>query len=124
MSDHRAYSQEEWQEIEEKIHNLLIEHRKFLASESGSKVVELDQSRLGRLARIDAIQGQQAMKKQVRNIEREVKALEATLRRMKHVPEDFGYCVDCDECIPFLRVLFRPVTRRCISCAQEHEKQT
>ena len=58
--DIEPYTPQQWQQIKLNIEKRLNEHQHFLAQESGSAVVELDQSRLGRLARIDAIQQQQA----------------------------------------------------------------
>ena len=116
------YTPEQWKAIKSKIEQRLVEHQHFLSQESGSAVVELDQSRLGRLARIDAIQQQQAQKKQVRRIEQEVKALKRALLRLKNVQDEFGYCVECGDEIPFKRLLFRPIARSCIGCAQLLER--
>ena len=103
------------------IRALLKEHRDFVASEQESGIVELDQSRMGRLARIDAIQNQQAVKKQVNRMKREIKALELAEIRMNRAPDDFGYCTDCDLLIPFQRLMARPFERRCVPCTEEHE---
>ena len=112
------------QQIEELracIDTMIHDYRHHVENEQLSKVVELDQSRMGRLARIDAIQSQQAAKKQVNRIKREIKLLENAQARMRAAPEDFGYCTDCDELIPFLRLMMRPFERRCVPCIQERE---
>ena len=119
--DVEPYTPQEWHLLKSKIEQQLMDHKTFLDRESGSAVVELDQSRLGRLARIDAIQQQQAQKKQVRRIEGEVKLLKRALLRLENVQDEFGYCVECGDEIPFKRLLFRPITRLCIECAQKSE---
>ena len=102
---------------------MLQEYRTHVANEQMSQVVELDQSRIGRLARIDAIQSQQAAKKQVNRIKREIKLLENAQARLRGAPHDFGYCTDCDELIPFPRLMMRPFERRCVPCIQESESR-
>jgi DnaK suppressor protein len=119
--DWEEYTEEEKTQLMGSIRALLKEHQDFLASEQESGVVELDQSRMGRLARIDAIQNQQAVKKQVNRIKREIKVLEIAEIRMNRAPENFGYCTDCDVLIPFQRLMARPFERRCVPCVQEHE---
>jgi DnaK suppressor protein len=119
--DWDEYTDEEKVQIKNSILSLLKEHRDFVASEQESGVVELDQSRMGRLARIDAIQNQQAVKKQVNRIKREIKALELAEIRINRAPDDFGYCKDCDALIPFQRLMARPFERRCVPCTQELE---
>ena len=105
------------------IDSMLERYRSHVDSEQMSKVVELDQSRLGRLARIDAIQSQQAAKKQVNRIKREIKLLENARARLRGAPHDFGYCTDCDELIPFPRLMMRPFERRCVPCIEESESR-
>ena len=118
-----TYTEEQRLALQEKIESLLQEHLDFIASEQESQVVELDQARMGRLARIDAIQNQQAAKKQVQRIKKEIKALQKALSQLRRFPEDFGYCVDCEELIPFERLLMIPFETRCVPCAVECEKQ-
>jgi len=122
---------DEWEELTEeecailtkRMRELLEEHRTFLANEKGSSVVELDQARMGRLARIDAIQNQQAAKKQVRRIEKEIQVLVLAEKRISRDPEGFGFCVDCEERIPFQRLLYRPFERRCVPCIQNMDSR-
>ena len=121
MDEWEELSDEECAEVQRRITALLQEHRTFIANEKESSIVELDQSRMGRLARIDAIQNQQAAKKQVRRIEKEIQSLELAERRLTRNPDGFGFCVDCEERIPFQRLLYRPFERRCVPCTQGAE---
>lgn len=118
-----SYTEEQRLALQEKIDNLLQEHRSFLSSEKESEIVELDQSRMGRLARIDMIQNQQAAHKQNHRIKKEIKGLQRASFQLRRFPEDFGYCTDCDEVIPFERLMMIPFESRCVPCAIEGEKK-
>ncbi len=77
--------------------------------------VMLDQTSVGRLSRMDAIQ-QQAMAKatsQKRKVE--IKAIHAALARLEE--GEYGYCEDCGEEIPAKRLELNPTALRCVSCA-------
>ena len=77
--------------------------------------VELDQSSVGRLSRMDAMQ-QQAMAaaQEARRAGRRT-ALEAALRRLGG--EDFGFCEACGAFIGWKRLDLDPTLRRCMGCA-------
>ena len=79
------------------------------------KPVTLDQQSVGRLSRMDAMQGQ-AMAAAVDARRRgRGKAIESALERL--AGEDFGWCDDCGEFIGMKRLDLDPVLTRCISCA-------
>ena len=85
----------------------------------GTAPVELDQARVGRLSRMDAMQ-QQAMSQAVARLaELERQRIQAALNRMKS--GDYGYCVICDEDIAKGRLEFDPSILTCISCAKDTE---
>ena len=121
--DWEELTPQQLEELRVCIGSMLEKYRSHVDNEQMSKVVELDQSRLGRLARIDAIQSQQAAKKQVNRIKREIKLLENAQARLRGAPHDFGYCTDCDELIPFPRLMMRPFERRCVPCIEESESR-
>ena len=121
--DWEELTQEQLEELRICIQTMLRDYRDHVENEQMSQVVELDQSRMGRLARIDAIQSQQAAKKQVNRIKREIKLLEHAQARLRGAPQDFGYCTDCDELIPLPRLMMRPFERRCVPCIQESESR-
>lgn len=80
------------------------------------KPVELDQQSVGRLSRMDAIQGQaMAAAIGVRRVQRSA-ALSAALRRME--AHEFGWCASCGEFIGIRRLDVDPVVTTCIACAQ------
>mgnify|MGYP005847888695 CR=1 FL=1 len=79
-----------------------------------TQAVELDQSRQGRLSRMDAMQ-QQAMAKAKRQaFQGQLRQVLAALRRLDE--DDYGYCLDCDEPIPLARLKVRPEAELCLAC--------
>lgn len=56
-------------------------------------------------------------------IDRQVKELrdiEAARQRMHNGA--YGTCADCEEAVPYARLLAYPIAKRCITCQQEHDK--
>lgn len=84
------------------------------ASESG-KPVELDQTRFGRLSRIDALQSQAMAVELERRRMVELQRIESALGRIEE--GEYGYCVRCDEEIPVKRLEKNPATPNCVDCA-------
>lgn len=85
--------------------------------EASTATVTLDQSSVGRLSRMDALQ-QQAMAQSTRQrAERELKRIEAALQRCDD--GSYGYCLDCDEAINPRRLELDPSATLCIACAEE-----
>lgn len=88
------------------------------ANSSRSEAVELDQARVGRLSRMDAMQ-QQAMLDATRI--RNQQELGRLKRALVHLPSDeFGYCEECDEPIAAGRLRIDPAARHCVACAGKH----
>lgn len=76
---------------------------------------ELDQQRIGRLSRMDAIQ-QQAMEEETgRRRDQEIDRIAAALQRIEE--DEFGYCGVCEEPIAPKRLENDPATPICINCA-------
>ena len=84
-------------------------------SEDGRQPVELDQTAVGRLSRMDALQGQAMALEQARRRELEIKRIDAALQRIED--GTYGYCLSCDEEIEAKRLELDPTTPTCISCA-------
>ena len=104
--------------LEERLEDLTagMEHQKKEAAP-----VELDQTRVGRLSRMDAMQ-QQAMSQAVARLtDLERQRIQSALGRMES--GDYGYCVICDEEIIEGRLRFDPSVLTCISCAKERDEK-
>lgn len=84
-------------------------------SEEDQAPVELDQSRVGRLSRMDALQGQAMAVATLIRRKNELSRITAALNRVEN--GDYGYCVNCDEEIREERLLLDPSTPLCIDCA-------
>jgi len=91
----------------------LERHGESEADKTGT--VTLDQQAVGRLSRMDALQGQQMALAQARRREAEIKRIDATLARLDD--EDFGYCDECGDAIALRRIELDPTVRTCIGCA-------
>lgn len=81
----------------------------------GRKPVELDQTSVGRLSRVDAMQRQAMALEVERRRGEERLRLEAALQRMD--AGDFGYCIGCGEEIARGRLDVDPTAPTCIRCA-------
>jgi DnaK suppressor protein len=90
------------------------------ASQGSSQVVELDQSRLGRLSRMDAMQVQAMSQASDQRRELSLRKITAALARIDN--DDFGYCQSCDEAIARKRLEFDPTAVLCIACASSAEQ--
>lgn len=81
----------------------------------GQAVVELDQQAVGRLSRMDALQGQaMARAAGARRGARRTR-IEAALARIED--GSFGACTDCGEPLPKGRLDLDPTVSLCVSCA-------
>lgn len=89
--------------------------------EDAARVVELDQTSVGRLSRMDALQGQAMSQEQGRRRKLELQKISAALRRIE--TGDYGYCLACEEPIAIKRLALDPAATLCISCASERELQ-
>jgi DnaK suppressor protein len=104
---------------------LLLARREELLSvqkghEKAAETVELDQSKVGRVSRMDALQ-QQAMSAAAGQRARlELAAIEAALRRIDS--GEYGFCVTCGEDIAEKRLRANPAVVRCINCARSKER--
>ena len=77
--------------------------------------VQLDQTSVGRLSRMDAMLVQSMNLESERRRDIAGKRIVAALARMDE--GDYGYCVQCDEAIERRRLDLDPATPTCLSCA-------
>ncbi|NNJ90079.1 MAG: TraR/DksA family transcriptional regulator [Gammaproteobacteria bacterium] len=85
-------------------------------SRASTETVELDQCKVGRLSRMDALQGQQMALESERRRKLQLQKIEAALKRIEK--NDFGYCFTCGKDIAFQRLQADPTHTKCIECAE------
>jgi DnaK suppressor protein len=81
--------------------------------------VELDQTRMGRLSRMDAMQAQAMSIETGRRRRQKLMQIEAALKRVDD--DDFGDCRECGEPIAPARLQADPSVLLCIGCASNQE---
>ncbi len=103
---------------------LLVEKRAEIlalkdARRQSQQTVELDQARVGRLSRMDALQQQAMAQASQRSVDLMLVRIEAALRRCDN--GSFGLCSECDQPIAIGRLQIAPTSLTCIACAQQAE---
>lgn len=90
-------------------------------SRMAAGVVKLDQTTVGRVSRVDAMQ-QQSMAVSTR--EMALKRLKKVKLALKNLEEEcYGYCERCDEDIPVKRLLAQPEANLCLICQDKQDRQ-
>jgi len=107
------------------LRKLLLEKQQDLLAvrESGTQAagtVTLDQTSVGRLSRMDALQSQAMLQEAVRRREQRLQEIDAALQRIES--GDYGYCELCDEEIAEKRLEINPTARYCIACSSRLEE--
>jgi DnaK suppressor protein len=105
---------------EKQARKALTERRKSVlavveASADSRRPVELDQTRVGRLSRMDALQDQAMALETERRREAEIHRIDAAMKRLDD--GEWGYCVTCGEDIPEKRLQLDPAIPVCVDCA-------
>lgn len=93
----------------------LLHDAEVTAAERG--VVELDQTSVGRLSHMDALQNQAMQVETERRREIELNRIDAALVRLDN--DEYGYCVSCGEEIQPKRLEMDPATPVCVDCAHK-----
>lgn len=86
-------------------------------SKDASDTVALDQSKVGRLSRMDALQAQQMAQETARRRALQLQKIDNALRRMD--AGDYGYCFKCADEIGPARLNFDPACTRCVGCMDD-----
>jgi len=108
-------------DIRERLFTLRQELESLSATgDESSQTVELDQSRVGRLSRMDAMQAQAMAKESSRRREETLRHIADALSRLER--DEYGHCQTCDEPIHKRRLEFDPTARLCIRCAEKAEQ--
>ena len=81
--------------------------------------VTLDQQSVGRLSRMDAMQGQAMAQEAERRRACDSVRIAEALKRLDD--DDYGYCIECDEEIAPKRLEIDPAAALCIKCASRSE---
>ena len=81
--------------------------------------MELDQTRVGRLSRMDAMQAQAMAQATAARRETMLKKIDAALSRIDR--GEFGICLGCDEDIHPKRLELDPTATHCVDCAAAAE---
>lgn len=86
---------------------------------SRDQAVELDQSKVGRLSRMDALQQQAMLDAATVRAQRETARIQSALSRIEL--GEYGQCVQCDGPIAVGRLDVDPAAPLCIACASRLE---
>jgi DnaK suppressor protein len=86
------------------------------ATTDDRKPVALDQTTVGRLSRMDAIQRQAMAQAADRQRQVQIQRLQAALARLE--AGEYGYCVRCGNAIAPRRLAVDPAVPTCIDCAR------
>ena len=103
-------------------HELLVQRREALQQvvqmgDEAAATVELDQTRVGRLSRMDALQGQAMSQEAQRRRAQELRRIAQALKRLEH--DEFGECLQCGEMIADGRLAIDPSVSLCVGCADK-----
>ena len=114
-SEMEELSEEEAETLRAQLVKLVTELEGSLrASAASANPVELDQSSVGRLSRMDAMQ-QQAMAKATRQkAQLRVTQCKAALSAFDR--DEYGFCRKCEEPIGYPRLSAKPEAPFCLSC--------
>ncbi len=110
----------------QQLHSALLQAQQDLQeqlaiSKDAAGVVELDQSLVGRVSRMDAMQ-QQGMAKSTRDkVERRLRKVNLALAAMEC--GEYGRCKHCDEWISAARLQAQPEASLCINCQNRADQQ-
>ena len=109
-----------------KFRQLLLQQQRDLQNmestgAESAKPVELDQTRVGRLSRMDALQSQAMSLETEQRRKLQLQKIKAALKRLDD--GEYGYCLVCDEPINENRLSIEPCTTLCIDCASAKENQ-
>ena len=108
------------------LRTMLINERQELENNSQTsnesrRPIALDQQRLGRLSRMDAMQSQAMAQASERRRQIRLKQIDLALKRMSD--DDYGLCEKCGEEISPNRLKLDPAIAICIACARNIKQQ-
>jgi len=86
-----------------------------------AKPVQLDQTAVGRVSRVDALQGQALAKATRHAMQQQLAQCKAALQAVAR--EEYGLCRSCEEPIGFRRLQARPESPLCLACQRGKEQR-
>ncbi len=90
------------------------------SGKSAAGTVKLDQTSVGRLSRMDALQSQAMLQEATRRREQSLLDIDESLSKIES--GDYGFCEVCGEEIAEKRLQFDPAVRYCIGCKSKLEQ--
>ena len=97
-----------------------LEHQLNI-SEAAAGIVVLDQTAVGRISRMDAMQHQSMARSTREKATLRLKKVKLALQDINN--DEYGYCKKCDECITLPRLLAQPEANFCLSCQDQLDRQ-
>ncbi len=82
--------------------------------DKSAQTVELDQNKVGRLSRMDAMQGQALAQAGEQRQKHRLSLIDKALLRIEQ--PDFGRCIECDDWIAIGRLELDPAASHCVRC--------
>lgn len=104
--------------LERLLHSLDEEQR--LATQN-ARTVTLDQTSVGRLSRMDAMQQQAMAQASLQRLALQRRRVEAALDRVRG--GTYGRCCECDKEVGVERLLSDPAAPFCMDCQEERDAQ-
>lgn len=109
-------------ELKEALQNLVGElDDQLRASSEAAKPVALDQTAVGRVSRIDAIQQQKMVEANRQALRLRLQQVHSALQRFEG--DVYGECAECGEEVGYARLKARPESLFCIACQQARERR-
>lgn len=108
-------TQEERQELKEKIKEQIAKLEKKIADLKLLTAPIAPDDSIGRISRMDAINNKSVNDAALRTSETKLQKLNDALKNVNN--PDFGLCVICRQSIPAGRILLMPESTRCVKCA-------
>lgn len=105
--------------LQETLQAELDELRSLEEGSGATDVVELDQTRVGRLSRMDAMRAQAMANATAARRKQRIRQIYAALERLRD--GEYGWCVECGEAINPQRLHVDPSTPMCVKCAEHAE---
>lgn len=86
-----------------------------LSAQENRAIVTLDQSSIGRLSRMDAMQQQAMANATSQRRKTQIASAKAAIKRITE--GEYGFCMECGDKIAIKRLDHNPAVVTCISCA-------